>query len=273
MLVLATTNLEMDILPALYDTLCERGDTGRLDVVFYCRGGIVSAARRIALLLHEFSSHICFIVPFYCESSGTIAALAGHEIIAGPAASFSPVDPHLNSAQEQSSEGSGAISAENVRLFADMCRDWFGMPEPEAQTQSLSVMCANVFPTTLTAFYRSMLETRDICSELLARSMRDRPEEIRSRIVDRLLFGYHSHIFSLSHHDLSALGLPVRRDARIERIAWEMVHELRQSVGAGVRRSEEDDWVGTIIATRATTRRQRYRPGSFTPQWDVGETE
>jgi hypothetical protein len=273
-LILAATNLEMDILPALYDALRERGNTGRLDVVLYCRGGIVNAARRIALLLHEFSSRICFIVPLYCESSGTILALAGHEIIAGPTASFSPVDPHLQADHHQKSGGQpDAISVEDVRVFSRMAQDWFGMPEAEAQSQALSVMCANIFPTALTSFYRTTHESRGVCRELLARSMGDQPEDLRSKIADKLLSGYHSHAFSLTYQDLGALGLPVQRDARIENIAWEIAGELRQSLGGGVRRSEDDAWVNTIIATRTATRCQRYHPGPFAPRWEINETE
>lgn len=273
-LVLAATNLEMDILPALYEALREPGNTGPLDVVLYCRGGIVNAARRIALLLHEFSSRICFIVPFCCESSGTILALAGHEIIAGPMASFSPVDPHLQTDHQQKSGGQpDAISVEDIRLFAKMAQEWFGMPEAEAGCQALSAMCASIFPTALTSFYRAMHETRGVCRELLALSMNDRSEEIRSGIVDRLLCGYHSHTFSLTQQDLHLLGLPAQRDARIESIAWDIASELRQSLGGGVRRSEEDDWTNTIIATRSATRRQRYSPGPFAPRWETSQTE
>jgi hypothetical protein len=233
----------------------------------------VTAARRIALLLHEFSSHICFIVPYCCESSATIIVLAGHEIIAGPVASFSPVDPHLQSDQSASSAEPNAISVQNIRLFARMCQDWFGTSESEGKSTSLSVMCSNFFPATLTAFYRSTLEAQEVCNELLTLSMSDEPADVRAGIVDKLLFGYHSHEFSLRRQDLSALGLPVRRDDDLENIAWTMARELQQSVGIGNRVSEDDDWVSAVLATRTVTRRQRRRAGSLPPRWEVCETE
>jgi hypothetical protein len=272
-LVLAASSLEMDMLPPLYDALLELGDTERLDVVFYCRGGLVNAARRIGLLLHEVSTHVCFIVPLHCESSGTIAALAAHEIIAGPMAGFSPVDPHLQSEQRQDSDGApDAIAAENIRLFATMCQDWFGMPEREAQAQSLSALCAAIFPTTLTSFYRATLETQGVCRELLARSMGDRSEEARAKIVDQLLFGYHSHTFSLTQRDLKALGLPVRRDGEIEKAAWKLAHEIRRSRGAEAPCCEEGERVSAILATRNLTRRQCRHPGASRSRWEACET-
>src|ERR1700678_2006936 len=145
-LVLATPGLEMDLLPALYDALEECGSSARLDVVIYCRGGVVNAARRIALLFHSFSPHIRFIVPHYCESSATAAVLAAHEIIAGPIASFSPIDPMLQGEPSKCGDPAGAVSAQDVRLFVRMNQDWFGATESEALHQAASVMCANFFP-------------------------------------------------------------------------------------------------------------------------------
>ncbi len=151
-LVFAASHLELDLLPELYDTLRGLGRPERLDVVFYCKGGVVNAARRIALLLHEHTGHLAFIVPHRCESAGTITALAAREIVAGPVAVFSPVDPQLQAPPSAPGEGPSAISSEDVRLFGQMARDWFGLEEGEAKQQAMSVLFQNIFPTTLTAF-------------------------------------------------------------------------------------------------------------------------
>lgn len=52
-LVLGASSMDTELLPALYETLGEIGRVERLDVVLHCRGGMVSGARRVALLLHE----------------------------------------------------------------------------------------------------------------------------------------------------------------------------------------------------------------------------
>jgi hypothetical protein len=272
-LVLATSTLEMDLLPALYDALQECGNAARLDVVIYCRGGLVNAARRIALLFHTFSPRIRFIVPHYCESSGTVAALAAHEIIAGPVASFSPFDPMLQGEQSKVDDGPQALSAQDIRLFARMCRDWFGVPENEASAQTMSAMCANFFPTTLTSFYRIALETREVCNELLRLSMREQSEEVRSGIVDKLMFGYHSHTFSLTRDDLQSLGLPMRRDPAVEAVAWDIASEWRQFRVAEARKSQDEDRISSLIATRARTRLQCRHPQSSTKSWEVRDTQ
>ncbi len=268
-LVFAASHLEVDLLPELYDTLRGLGRPARLDVVFYCKGGVVNAARRIALLLHELTGHLAFIVPHRCESAGTITALAARELIAGPVAVFSPVDPLLQASSGQA-EGPASISSEDVRLFSQMAGDWFGLEEGEAKRQAMSVLFENIFPTTLTSFYRSILEARAICAELLSLHKDHLPEEQRARIADQLLFGHHSHSYALTRDDLAALGLPIRRDAPAEDLAWEIARGLRASLGGGVRTSVEEDWSDAFLAPRQGARRRRRGQGGLEPKWEAG---
>ena len=270
-LVLAASHLELDLLPELHDVLRGLESPARLDVVFYCRGGVVNAARRIARLLHECTDHLAFLVPHHCESAGTITALAAREIVAGPVALFSPVDPLLQASPSDSGQGPPAISSEDVRLFGQMVKDWFGVEDGEAKRQALSVMLDHIFPTTLTSFYRSVLEARAICAELLALHMAHEPEAQRARIADQLLFGHHSHAYALSRDDMAALGLPIRRDAPAEDLAWEIARSLRATVGGGVRRSLEDDWFDAVLATRHGARRRRRSQGGLAPVWEADE--
>jgi hypothetical protein len=270
-LVFAASHLEVDLLPELYDVLRGLGHPARLDVVFYCKGGVVNAARRIALLLHEFTDHLAFIVPHRCESAGTITALGAREIIAGPVAVFSPIDPLLQGAPSASGERPHAISSEDVRLFSQMARDWFGLEESEAKRQAMSVLCENIFPTTLTSFYRSILEAQAICAELLSLHLAHEPEALRAGIADKLLFGHHSHTYALTRDDMAALKLPIRRDEPTENLAWEIARILRGTLGGGVRRSVEDDWFDTILATRGGARRRRHSQDGLEPAWEDGE--
>jgi len=272
-LVFAASHLEVELLPELYDMVRSLERPARLDVVFYCKGGVVNAARRIALLLHELTGHLAFIVPHRCESAGTITALAAREVVAGPVAVFSPVDPLLQASPSDAGHGPLAVSSEDVRLFGQMAKDWFGLEEADAKRQALSVVVDSIFPTTLTSFYRSVLEARAICAELLALHMAHDSAAHRATIVDQLLFGHHSHTYALTRDDLAALGLPIRRDPPTEDIAWEIARCLRNTVGGGVRRSVEDDWFDALLVTRSGARRRRRRQGGLEPVWEAGELE
>lgn len=272
-LVLAASNLELELLPSLYDALRDMGRSERLDVVFYCRGGIVNAARRIALLLHEFTDHLTLIVPDRCESSGTIVALSAHEIIAGQVAVFSPIDPLLQAGVVASEQAPLAISAQDVRLFGEMAKNWFGASDEEAQGGALTTLCENIFPTTLTSFYRSCLETHEICLELRTRAAPSVATTANMAVIDRLLYGHHSHTFALAGWDLEALGLPIRSDPQTEDLAWEISRSIRELVGASARKTTTDGWFDAVIATREGAKSRWRAPAGFAPQWRLGQIE
>lgn len=271
-LVLAATSLDVELLPPLFDALRQIGRSERLDVVIYARGGLVVAARRIALLLHEFTGHLSFIVPDRCESSGMITILAAQEIIASSAAVFSPVDPLLQSSASEKEDAPLGISAQDVRLFSAMAKDWFGLSDDDAKLRAMSVLCDNIFPTTLTSFYRSNLEVEFICRELL--SLQERTDEgQKALIIRQLLYEHHSHGFPLGPNDLQALGLPLRRHPVVEDLAWEIARELRGSVGGAMRETQQDDWTDVVLATRDGCQRRRRSPSSLRAYWQTSEVE
>lgn len=264
-LVLGATHLESELLPPLHDALQRMGRVQRLDVIAYCRGGEVAVARRIGLLLHRFTERLRLIVPHHCQSAGTVMALAAHEIVAGPLAMFSPIDPHLT--------GSGAngettaMSALDVRMFPKLAQDWFGLDEATARERALPLLCESIAPAALTTFYRSTLAVRQIGEELLALHMSQAPAAQRSAIVETLLFGYHAHDYTLTGDDLRALGLNVRSDPALEDAAWTIARELRTRMGPETRKTHPHGWCDALIATRdgglVRTRQQDMLPGDW----------
>jgi hypothetical protein len=271
-IVFGATNLDIDLLPPLYETLRGIGRADRLDVVVFCRGGSVNAARRIALLLHEFTDRLRFIVPHYCESAATLMVLAAREIVAGPLAVFSPTDPHLTSAEGGRDGSPSALSSQDIRLFRQMSQDWFGMDQQQAQERALSLLCESIFPTTLTSLYRCTREVQSISNELLALHLPDSATAQRAKIADTLLFDFHSHTYALTRDDLARIGLPVARDTDIEAAAWEIACHVRARIGAGSRQSLEGDWYDALLATRDSGMRRRRSHDAIASVWDVVET-
>lgn len=264
LLVLAASTLDIDLLPALYDQLRAIGKVERLDVLLYSRGGIVNGARRIALLLREFTQHLGVIVPHYCESSATLLAMAADEIIAGDLAIFSPIDPHLHG---DAGGGTSSISAQDIRLFGKMCARWFGAAPDAAREQALALMCQNIFPPTLAAFYRTTQEMEQIGIELLRFQLPQLEEQARRAIVLRLMQDYHSHNYALTGRELGALGLRVQRDAQAETLSWDIARSLHASFGRGAAETEEEEWDDMLLATRDSVSLRRRRPGGLHGRW------
>lgn len=260
-LVLAASHLDMTMLPALYELIQEIGPTPHLDVVLHGRGGIVNAARRIALLLRRTTTHLSFIVPFHCESAATLLTLCGNEIIAGELALFSPIDPQLNGA-----DGS-AFSSLDIQQFGDMAQAWFGLDANEARQQSLALLCNSVFPPSLTAFHRTSLELAQIGEELLAYQLPAHDLQFRQQVIRQLMSGYHSHNYAITGDELTRLGLCVRRDANAEQAAWEISKFIQASVGGGVRASNEAPWIDALFATRSGALLRQKQADGLQPQW------
>ena len=266
-IVLATSMLDMEFLPELYDMLLTIGHSKRLDVVLYGRGGQVNAARKIALLLHKFTDQLTFIVPHHCQSACTILALSGAQIIASDMAIFSPIDPRLNADSSSSSEAPSAMASEDIRLFCRMSEDWFDLKGEQIRGELLSALAASIFPTTLTSVYRSTLETKDIALQMLALQGSSISEQQREQIASKLLSGYHSHSYAIEALELKALGLNIHQDCQIERLAWSIATQIRQTLGGGVRKTPMDPRIDVMLATASEiTLRQRY-PQTIAPSW------
>jgi Serine dehydrogenase proteinase len=266
-LVLAASHLDFDLLPALYEECRRFGRAERLDVVLQGRGGVVNAARRIALLLRDHADHLAFIVPFHCQSSATLLTLCADEIVAGELALFSPIDPQLGGADGSS------FSGLDVKQFGDMAASWFGLAQDAARAESLALLCNSIFPPSLTAFYRANLEIEQIAHELLAsrRAASDRAAD--ESLVRQLTAGYHSHNYAITGGELAALGLPARRDEMTEQLAWPISALLQATVGGAQRASEQAPWIDALLATRAGVRLRRRHAAALAPEWVDGAAE
>jgi len=264
-LVLAASHLDFELLPALYEHCRLLGQAERLDVVLQGRGGVVNAARRIALLLRGHARHLSFIVPFHCQSSATLLTLCADEIVAGELALFSPIDPQLGGA-----DGS-TFSGLDIKQFGDMAASWFGLPLEQARSESLGLLCNSIFPPSLTAFYRSNLEIEQIGKELLASRGAGGGGSQDEHIVRQLMSAYHSHNYALTGNELAALGLPVRRDATVEDLAWTISTVLQDTVGGAQRASEDAPWIDALLATRHGVQLRRRHADALAPVWVEGE--
>lgn len=272
-LVFNASNLDMEILPALYQQLLRIGKVERLDVVIQSKGGEINAARRIALLLREFADHLCFIVPYYCESSATILALAADEIIAGQMAIFSPIDPHLHGGDNEMELVQTSMSFMDIQKFGQMSEDWFGLNKEEVQTEALPLLCQSIFPPTLTTFYRATLETKAIAEQLLAFQLPQLSPEQRSIIVQQLMFDYHSHGYAITREEMREKGLNIRTEELVERLAWQISLLMQQSIGGGLRQEPDAPWLDALLADSETIEVRENRVGGFMPQWQAFNSE
>jgi hypothetical protein len=263
-LLLAASNIDHDLLPPLEDALARIGQVPRLDVVVYLRGGEVEAARRIALALQAATPRLRFLVPHFCASSGTILALAADEILAGPLAMFSPIDPHLAGAGDRP-DLPAVLSAEDLRRLPEAIETWFGLAPDDAAAQAQALLAARIAPETLAMFERTVHALEATGDALLARHIPS--PDARAAIVRTLLQGYGSHDYAIDSDELRALGLPVTRDPAIEALAWDVTCAVRRTIGPESRASLMEDWHDAAVADVQVVALRRRRRGERTGAW------
>jgi hypothetical protein len=213
--------IDHDTAAACYEHLRGIGRMPRLDLVLATTGGPATAARRLALLLHEYTDHLTILVPYRARSSGTLLCLAAHELVLGPLAELGPLDPQIAAAGPPQPGQPAVLSAEDLRAFRPMARDWFGVDRPEDRLQVLALVAQRVFPGTLGAFYRAEHLVRTIAAELLERQLPDAGAEARAAIVEQLVTGLYSHDDVITRGHARAMGLRVTYpDAEQEDLLW-----------------------------------------------------
>jgi hypothetical protein len=206
--LLCHSTLATDLLPVLYRGLRAVGSASRLDLVLSTYGGSVTATRQIALLLREFTDRLTILVPHRARSAGTLLCLSAEELVLSPIAELGPLDANMGATEAQQPGTPGVVSAEDIRAFPRMARDWFGVERPEDGLQLLAMLSQRIFPASLSAFYRLDKLIRQVAGELLEYQLPDPADEpLRTRIVDQLVSGYHAHDHVLTRRDVRQLGL------------------------------------------------------------------
>lgn len=204
-----SASISEDAVCMLYECLRSIGPTRRLDLVLSTSGGVITVARRLALLLREFTQHLTILVPYQARSAGTLLCLSANELVLGPMAELGPIDAHIRSVDASSHDMPGMISAEDIRAFRQMAEDWFGVERAKDRLQVLALVAQRVFPPSLGSFYRAEHLTSQLAHELLCYQLADAEESVRKRIVHQLVSGYSAHNEIITRADAQALGLQV----------------------------------------------------------------
>lgn len=259
-LVFYSSTITSESVWMLYECLRKIGPTQQLDLVLSTPGGAVTVARRLALLLHEFTQHLNILVPYQARSAGTLLCLSANELILGPMAELGPIDAHLNPASMPPPDAPSTISSEDIRSFRQMAEDWFGVTREKDRLQVLALLAQRIFPATLSSFYRSDRLTRLAALELLHYQLPEVEDDIRQRIVDQLVGGYHAHDHIITRAEAQALGLRVCfTSVREEYLLWDLVKTRRRQSLAHLSRSGEEGSIGLIMSAHFCARQvQRW---------------
>jgi hypothetical protein len=256
--VLFHSAIEEDGVERLYECLQALGSTERLGIVLATRGGSVSSAHRVAVLIREFTDSLTVFVPYRAWSAGTLLCLSADELAMGPMSELSPIDANIESGSAPP-DALQRVSAEEVRRFPEMAREWFGVASADDGLQLLALLTQRIFPPSIVSLFRADLLARATADELLAYQLPSADATRRREIVERLVSGYFGHGRSITRSEAAALGLRVRRvDSDEESILWRLWKLGSSASSAG---QEPDQLVvGSLIISRSRFALKVRRP-------------
>lgn len=239
--------IEDQDVPVLYECLRRLGPGDRLDLVLHSNGGRVNIGRKMSLLLRSFARRVNVLVPYKARSAGTLMCLGADEIVMSALAELSPLDPQVVSAGDGQKAGPQTISTESIHALRRMAEEWFDLHDAEHRMRLFGLLSERIFPTSLSTFYRSDKQMRQIASELLGYQLPDIDSAARQRIADQLVGGYHAHDYCITRAEASAIGLRVREASQQEEdLLWAILQRCYDYFDAPPRTAESAHMLETV---------------------------
>lgn len=223
-----------DILPIFAQHLSKIGKVEKLDLLIYSRGGNTLTGFALVHALREFSDNVSLLVPFRAHSCATLIALGTNQIIAGPFAQLSPIDPTINTPHGPTIEQAGQIqflpvSVEDVANYFELAKKEAGLTNEQYLSEVLGHLAQRVNPLALGAVYRAREQIGMLASKLLHLHMVD--DDSIARIIKQLTRELLSHDYVISRREARSIGLPII-DATSNEAKWmwsiyeDIAHEL-----------------------------------------------
>ncbi|GAB4331369.1 MAG: ATP-dependent Clp protease proteolytic subunit [Calditrichia bacterium] len=151
-----------------------------IDLIIHTPGGLVLAAKQIALALKKHPAKVTVFVPHYAMSGGTLIALAADEIVMDPNAVLGPVDPQLG--QYPAASILAAIEKKDINRVDD-------------QTLILGDVAR-----------KAIGQVKQTVLEILGDRMGEKEAE---SLAEQLSTGRWTHDYPIVYEEAKALGLPV----------------------------------------------------------------
>ena len=215
-----------DVLPILAAHLNRIRSTERLDLLIYSRGGDTLTGFALANSLREFAKEVNVLVPFRAHSCATLIALSADNIVAGPLAQLSPIDPTITTPRRPSNEQPDSaqleqMNVEDVAGYFALAREEAGLKADAHMATVFEHLAQQVNPVILGKVYRARTQIGMLATKLLA--LHSDNTEANERIVSQLTRELLSHDYMISRREARNIGMSIV-DAKPseEELMWKM---------------------------------------------------
>ena len=174
------TQISSETLELFGNLLDSYGNTKRISLFLYTRGGETLAAWGIVNLLREFCDELEVIVPSRCHSAGTLICLGADRVVMTKQATLGPIDPSTNSPLNPQIPGAAPqsrlpISVEDVAGFIEMAKAQ-GISSEQYLSTIFAKLADHVHPVALGRVGRTRGQIKDLARKLLDRHYKDKKQ-------------------------------------------------------------------------------------------------
>ncbi len=206
----AQTQIGMDVFPYFYELLDKIGTVNHIDVLLYSTGGQTMAGWGLVNLIREYCKRFSVLIPFKAHSTATLLALGADEIVMGPMAQLSPVDPSVTSpfnpmVPNPAQPGQPQllpISVEDVVAYLKLAREEAELKAGSGMIEVFKRLSDTVQPMALGSVYRAKEQIKLLASKLLAFHMEpgSKKKEI-DEIVNVMTKDLYSHDYIIGRRE------------------------------------------------------------------------
>jgi len=234
--------MALDIVRPLYEHLSNIGRVDKIDFLVFSQGGDTIVPWRVVNLIREFCEHFSVLIPYKAHSAATLIALGADEIVMGPLAELSPIDPSIGTPFNPSQvEGPNApkhpipISVEDVNGFINLARERMGITEQEHLVRVYEGLAHHLHPLAIGAVYRSHALIRLLAAKMLAFHMKGQDVQRIPKMVDDLAEKLYYHNYLISRREAAELGLKVvaAPAPALEGALWNLYLDYESEMGLG----------------------------------------
>ncbi|MCR4318025.1 MAG: hypothetical protein NUW37_16900 [Planctomycetes bacterium] len=202
-------------------------EQSNIDLLLVTHGGQSEVPWRIVSLIREYcKGEFGVLVPYRAMSAGTLIALGADQIVMGPYANLSPIDPKVTNPFNPADPGGNkiGIDVEDVVAYISFIRDQVGIHGEQHLTTLLASLADKVHPVSLGCVGRFLSQVRMMGEKLLESRNQKMQKERREHIVEMLsskLF-FHGHPINRSEA-AEEIQLQIHfSDPRLEEDMWQL---------------------------------------------------
>jgi hypothetical protein len=234
-----STRIAPDVVQVIYKHLEKIGNSPRIDLFLYTRGGDVLTPWRLVNLFREYATHFSVLIPFRAYSAGTLLCLGADEIVMGKMGELGPIDPSvINAFNPQDPSNPSArlpVNIEDVYSYMNLIAEKIGIYDESVMSRAFLLLAEKIHPLALGNVHRNWMLIRSLANKMLGLRRERMPQVKMQNIVDYLTEKLYAHNHMIPRREaFEELGLPVVcADDELNILLWALYEDIAAELKLG----------------------------------------